>query len=77
MEQVIHKPNPCAFTETMLDAHLKKLGKKKIVLVGEFCFPLFEPHIRTSPNDTDCGPRVYGIADSDISDTAFQAADFL
>ncbi|KAL8869885.1 MAG: hypothetical protein Q9174_003932 [Haloplaca sp. 1 TL-2023] len=33
-EEIIHKPHPCAFTETKLDAHLKKLGKNKIMLVG-------------------------------------------
>ncbi|KAI4261032.1 MAG: hypothetical protein L6R42_003759, partial [Xanthoria sp. 1 TBL-2021] len=33
-EEVINKPHPCAFTDTTLDAHLKKSGKSKIVLVG-------------------------------------------
>ncbi|KAL8834007.1 MAG: hypothetical protein Q9176_007699 [Flavoplaca citrina] len=33
-EEVIHKPHPCAFTDTPLNDHLKKLGKNKIVLVG-------------------------------------------
>ncbi|KAL8991905.1 MAG: hypothetical protein Q9169_007546 [Polycauliona sp. 2 TL-2023] len=33
-EEVIRKPKPCAFSDTTLDAHLKKLGKTKIVLVG-------------------------------------------
>ncbi|KAL8847617.1 MAG: hypothetical protein Q9221_007347 [Calogaya cf. arnoldii] len=33
-EEVIQKPHPCAFTDTTLDAHLKKLEKSKIVLVG-------------------------------------------
>ena len=33
---MIYKPHPCAFTDTPLDAHLKQLGKNKIVLVGEF-----------------------------------------
>ncbi|CAL8579937.1 hypothetical protein XPA_005668 [Xanthoria parietina] len=33
-EKVIYKPHPCAFTDTPLDAHLKQLGKSKIVLVG-------------------------------------------
>ncbi|KAI4218636.1 MAG: hypothetical protein L6R36_008839 [Xanthoria steineri] len=31
-EKVIYKPHPCAFTDTPLDAHLKQLGKSKIVL---------------------------------------------
>lgn len=33
---MIYKPHPCAFTDTPLDAHLKQLGKSKIVLVSEF-----------------------------------------
>ncbi|KAL8724523.1 MAG: hypothetical protein Q9166_007900 [cf. Caloplaca sp. 2 TL-2023] len=33
-EEVIHKPKPCAFSDTKLDAHLRRLGKSKIVLVG-------------------------------------------
>ena len=42
---MIYKPHPCAFTDTPLDAHLKQLGKSKIVLVGEFG-PLLLPDHR-------------------------------
>ncbi|KAL8931270.1 MAG: hypothetical protein Q9216_007241, partial [Gyalolechia sp. 2 TL-2023] len=34
-EEVVQKMHPCAFSGTDLDAHLKKGGKGKIVLVGE------------------------------------------
>lgn len=32
--QVIHKQHPSSFTGTDLQAHLEKVGKKKIVLAG-------------------------------------------
>ncbi|KAL8665812.1 MAG: hypothetical protein Q9202_001934 [Teloschistes flavicans] len=33
-EEVIHKPKPCAFSDTTLDAYLKNRGINKILLVG-------------------------------------------
>lgn len=39
-EEVITKVKPCAFSDTKLDAHLKKLGREKIVLVGMDAVPI-------------------------------------
>lgn len=40
--QEIFKHHPSSFTGTDLDAHLKKLGKSKIVLVGMYLLTVFE-----------------------------------
>lgn len=36
---MIHKQQPSSFTGTDLDEHLKKLGKKKVVLAGMLSSP--------------------------------------
>jgi len=48
--QVIHKTQPSSFTDTDLQAHLDKLGKKKIVLAGPSPFsPLTHPLTHALP----------------------------
>jgi len=40
---MIHKVKPCSFSDTELHSHLEKLGKKKIVLGGDYLPLLYPP----------------------------------
>lgn len=48
-EKVVRKVKPCSFSDTELHGHLKKLGKKKVVLGGMVtCLPPSFPRSRPS-----------------------------
>ena len=59
--QVVHKMQPSSFTDTDLKEHIDKLGKKKLVLAGNF--PLFPSVVLSTyvENESLTVGRLHGL----------------